>query len=59
MEYIITKIQQLEDPCWLINSIRPEQNDRHFANNETFKLIFFNENVCILIQILLNVSPGV
>ena len=34
----------------LLNTLRPRQNGRHFADN-TFKRIFLNENVMILIKI--------
>ena len=38
---------------WMpINTLRPRQNGHHFADN-TFKLIFVNENV----RILINISP--
>ena len=35
-----------------INTLRPRQNDRHFAD-DTFKHIFLNKNVCISIEISL------
>ena len=36
--------------CTCINTLRPKQNGRHFAN-DIFKYIFLNENVKILIKI--------
>ena len=36
--------------CPQVNTLRPRQNGRHFAN-DTFKRIFLNENVRILIKI--------
>ena len=40
----------------LFNTLRPMQNGRHFAD-DTFKCIFFNENVWILIKISLKFVP--
>ena len=45
--------------CWhiiLVNTLRPRQNGRHFAD-DIFKCIFFNENVWILIKISLKFVP--
>ena len=39
-----------------LNTLRPRQNGRHFAD-DTFKCIFVNENVRILIEISLNFVP--
>ena len=39
-----------------INTLRPRQNGRHFAD-DIFKGIFFNENVWILIKISLKFVP--
>ena len=39
-----------------INTLRPRQNGRHFAD-DTFKRIFVNENVRILIEISLKFVP--
>ena len=39
-----------------INTLRPTQNDRRFADN-TFKRIFFSENVRISIKISLKFVP--
>ena len=39
-----------------ISSLRPIQNERHFAD-DIFKCIFFNENVWISIQISLKFVP--
>ena len=39
-----------------ISTLRPRQNGRHFAN-DTFKRIFVNENVRILIEISLTFVP--
>ena len=41
---------------WLVNTLRPKQNGRHFAD-DIFKYIFLNENVWILIKISLNFVP--
>ena len=43
---------------WAFNSLRPRQNGRHFAD-DTFKCIFLNENVGILIKISLKFVPKV
>ena len=40
----------------IINTLRPRQIGRHFAD-DTFKRIFLNENVIILIQISLKFVP--
>ena len=40
----------------LINTLRPRQNGRHFADN-IFKCIFLNENVWIPIKISLKLVP--
>ena len=43
---------------YLINTLRPRRNEQHFAD-DTFKRIFFNENVWISIKISLKfVSKG-
>ena len=43
--------------CWMIlNSLRPRQDGRHFPD-DTFKRIFRNENVRILINISLKFVP--
>ena len=39
-----------------LNTLRPRQNGRHFAD-DTFKRIFMNENVRILIEISLKFVP--
>ena len=41
---------------WLVNSLRPKQNGRRFAD-DIFKWIFMNENVRILIKISLKFVP--
>ena len=41
---------------WTLNSLRPRQNGRHFAD-DIFKCIFFNENVWIFIKISLKFVP--
>ena len=45
-------------PCWYcqLNTLRPRQNGCRFADN-TFKCIFLNENVLILIKISLKFVP--
>ena len=40
----------------VLNTLRPRQNGRHFAD-DTFKYMFLNENVIILIKILLKFVP--
>ena len=40
----------------LINTLRPRQNGRQFAD-DLFKRIFLNENVCILTKISLKLVP--
>ena len=40
----------------LINSLRPRQNGRHFLD-DTFRRIFLNENITILIKISLKFVP--
>ena len=40
----------------VFNTLRPRQNGRHFAD-DTFKRIFVNENVGILIEISLKFVP--
>ena len=42
--------------CCVINTLRPRQNGRHFAD-DTFKRIFLNENVGISIEISLKFVP--
>ena len=41
---------------WSINTLRPRQNGRHFAD-DVFKCIFLNENVWILLKISLKFVP--
>ena len=43
---------------YLINTLRPRQNGRHFADN-IFKSIFVNENISILLKIPLKLVPKV
>ena len=40
----------------LVNTLRPKQNGRHFAD-DIFRCIFLNENVCISIKISLKFVP--
>ena len=40
----------------VLNTLRPRQNERHIAD-DTFKRIFVNENVGILIEISLKFVP--
>ena len=47
-----------ERKCYCINSLRPRQNGRRFAD-DTFKRIFLNENVRISINISLKFVPKV
>ena len=41
---------------WVVNTLRPRQNGRHFAD-DIFKYIFLNENVWIPIKISLKFDP--
>ena len=41
---------------FVVNTLRPKQNDRHFPN-DIFKCIFMNGNVRILIRISLKMAP--
>ena len=41
---------------WCLNTLRPRQNGRHFAD-DIFKCIFLNENVSIAIKISLKFVP--
>ena len=41
---------------WVLNTLRPRQNGRHFAD-EVFKCIFLNENVWTSHNISLNFAP--
>ena len=41
---------------WIVNTLRPRQNGRHFAD-DIFKWIFLNENVWILIKTSLKFVP--
>ena len=64
--YATKDIISIVVPTWLwymvvwyifkINTLRPRQNGRHFAD-DTFKCIFLNENVWILLQISLKFVP--
>ena len=44
--------------CFNFNSLRPRQNDRHFAD-DIFKCIFLNENLWISLKISLKFVPKV
>ena len=47
----------LHEVCGIyINSLRPRRNRRHFAD-DTFKYIFFNENVIVSVEISLKFVP--
>ena len=41
---------------WCLNTLRPIQNGQHFTD-DTFKCVFLNENIRILINILLKFVP--
>ena len=41
-----------------LNTLRPRRNGQHFAD-DIFNVIFFNENVCILLTIALKFVPKV
>ena len=44
--------------CWTVNSLRPRQNWRYFAD-DIFKCIFLNENAWISLKISLKFVPKV
>ena len=54
----VSKVPPFDGTDWSkkINTLRPRQNGRHFAD-DTFKLIFVNENVRISIKISLKFVP--
>ena len=52
---VISQIPQ-DQPCQGVNTLRPRQNGRRFAA-DTFKRIFFNENIRISIKISLKFVP--
>ena len=54
--YIIPKKNMHSFLCVIFNTLRPGQNGRHFAD-DTFKCIFFNENVRNSIEISLKFVP--
>ena len=56
----ITGIDEGTTPrgCFVLNTLRPRQNGRYFAD-DIFKCIFFNENIWISLQISLKFVPKV
>ena len=52
----IISLQPTYPPHLLVNTLRPRQNGRHFAD-DTFKCIFLKENVRISIRISLKFVP--
>ena len=46
----------MQHPCHRVNTLRPRQNGRHFAD-DIYKWIFLNENVWIPIKISLKFVP--
>ena len=46
----------VQGQAFIFNTLRPRQNGRHFAD-DTFKRIFSNDNVRILIKISLKFNP--
>ena len=50
MNTVIEMIKYRHNYSWFL-TLRPKQNGRHFVN--VFKYVFFNENICILIEISL------
>ena len=64
----LNKLSNKQSSCWwfempwhscdIINTLRPRQNGRHFAD-DTLKTIFLNENIRILIKISLKFVPDV
>ena len=60
LKEIIYSLSQIahHDLCFmLLNTLRPRQNGRHFAD-DTFKRIFLNENIRISIRISLKFVPN-
>ena len=45
-----------ENLFWIVNTLRPSQNGPHFPD-DSFKYIFLNENVWIMIDISLKLVP--
>ena len=56
MRYGIADLAQHWFGYWLVITLRPRQNGRHFAE-DIFKCIFLNENVSISIKISLKFVP--
>ena len=52
----IGKQEQIVAHGWPFNTLKPRQNGRHIAD-DTFKRIFVNENIRILIEISLRFVP--
>ena len=55
---IIDHIPHIKISTYTVNTMRPRQNGRHFADY-TFKPIFLNENIRISIKISLEFVPQV
>ena len=51
-----SELGQIAAWCWTVNTLRPRQNGRHFAD-DMFMCIFLNENVWIPIEISLKFVP--
>ena len=56
LSYICVRLLHHAICLTLINTLRPRQNDRLFAD-DTFKRIFFNENIRISIKLSLKFVP--
>ena len=55
--FVISRTENVQHPASAVfNTLRPRQNDRHFAD-DILKRILFNENVCIPIEISLKFVP--
>ena len=62
-KYVVFKhfvVGDIKNRFWetTLNSLRPRQNDRHFADN-TFRRIFLNENLWTLLKNSLKIVPKV
>ena len=56
VQHSVAFIETISKWCYFINTLRPRQNGRYLAD-DTFKRIFFNENVSISIEISLKFVP--
>ena len=54
--FLEREIHRTMNVLWFVNTLRPRQNGRHFAD-DTFKRIFINENVKFSINISMKFVP--